>query len=66
MVRSSLCSSWRQHSIGCGFKTRKAEQLTEEEEEILWQKGLLGKSTPQASVDTNEWSILCPEKWQRT
>ena len=38
-------------SLGCGFKARKAEPLTEEEEEILWQKGLLGRSTPQALVD---------------
>ena len=42
----------RLQSTGCGSKTRKAEPLTEEEEEIVWQKGLLGKSTPQALVDT--------------
>ena len=42
----------RLQSAGCGSKTRKAEPLTEEEEEILWQKGLLGRSTPQALVDT--------------
>ena len=42
----------RLQSAGYGSKTRKAEPLTEEEEEVLWQKGLLGKSTSQALVDT--------------
>ena len=37
---------------GLGSQKRKAEPLTEEEEEILWQKGLLGSSNPQALVDT--------------
>ena len=31
---------------------KKAEPLTEEEEELLWNKGLLGCKTPQALVDT--------------
>ena len=42
----------RLQRAGCGSKTRKAEPLTEEEEETMWQKGLLGKHTPQALVDT--------------
>lgn len=42
----------RLQSAGCDSETRKAEPLTEEEEEIPWQKGLLGKNTPQALVDT--------------
>ena len=40
----------RLQSAGYGSKTGKAEPLTEEE--VLWQKGLLGKSTPQALVET--------------
>ena len=42
----------RLQRAGCGSKTRKAEPLTEEEEETSWQKGLLRKPTPQALVDT--------------
>ena len=42
----------RLQRTGCGSKTRKAEPLTEDEEEILWQIGLLGKYSPQALVDT--------------
>ena len=37
---------------GHGTKTRKAEPLTSEEEEVLWKKGLPGSSNPQALVDT--------------
>ena len=37
---------------GFGRKARKAEPLTEDEEELLWQKGLLGKGSPQALIDT--------------
>ena len=37
---------------GLGSQKRKAEPLTEEDEEILWQKGLLGSSNPQALVYT--------------
>jgi hypothetical protein len=42
----------RLQSAGYGSKTTKAEPFIEEEEKILWQTGLLGKSTPQALVDT--------------
>ncbi len=37
---------------GLGSQKKKAEPLTEEEEELLWNKGLLGCKTPQALVDT--------------
>ena len=37
---------------GLGFASRKAEPLTEEEEELLWTKGLLGKHSPQTLLDT--------------
>ena len=42
----------RLQSNGVGSKRRQAEPLTEEEEEILWQKGLLGDSSPQTLLDT--------------
>ena len=42
----------RLQRAGHGSKTRKAEPLTTEEEELLWTKGLLGKGSPQALVDT--------------
>lgn len=42
----------RLQRAGHGSKTNKAEPLTVDEEEILWQKGLLGNSSPQAFVNT--------------
>ena len=42
----------RLQSNGVGSKRRQAEPLAEEEEEILWQKGLLGVSSPQTLLDT--------------
>ena len=38
--------------LGVGSKKRQTEPLTEEEEEVLWQKGLLGDHTPQALLNT--------------
>ena len=40
----------RLQRAGHGSKTRKAEPFTVEEEEMLWETGLLGKSNPQALV----------------
>ena len=37
---------------GLGSRTKKAEPLSEEEEETLWSKGILGKHSPQALVYT--------------
>ncbi len=42
----------RLRNSGLGSKTKKAQPLSIEEEEILWQRGLLGKSNPQALLDT--------------
>ena len=39
-------------SLGIGVQKRQAEIITEEEEEIMWQKGLLGDSSPQVLLDT--------------
>ena len=38
--------------LGLGSRKRQAEPLTLEEEETLWQKGLLGSHNPQALLDT--------------
>ena len=37
---------------GIGAKKRQAEVITEEEEQRLWEKGLLGEDTPQQLLDT--------------
>lgn len=37
---------------GVGSKHRQAEPLTQEEEEVLWEKGLLGGHSSRALVDT--------------
>ena len=42
----------RLQSAGVGSKKRQAEVLTEEDEELLWQKGPLYDATPQTLVDT--------------
>ena len=42
----------RLQSEGTGSKTQQAEVLTEAEEELLWQRGLLGDATPQTLLDT--------------
>lgn len=42
----------RLQSCGKGSKKRQAEALTIDEEELLWEKGLLGDGTPQTLLDT--------------
>ena len=42
-------------AAGKGTKKKQAEPLTIQEEEILWQKGLLDDHTPQVLLDT----IIC-------
>ncbi len=37
---------------GVGSKPRQAEPLTQEEEEVLWEKGLLGHHSGRALIDT--------------
>ena len=51
--RSSLDAEMKRlQSSGKGSNKRQAEPLTPENEELLWKKGLLGDSTPQALLDT--------------
>ena len=40
----------RLQKSGLGSKTKKAEPLTIEKEELPWSKGLLGSGSPQALV----------------
>ena len=42
----------RLQAAGKGTKEKQAEPLTIQEEDILWQKGLLGDHTPQVLLDT--------------
>ncbi len=42
----------RLQSKGLGSKKRQAEPLSLDEEEILWEKGLLGDKDPHTLLDT--------------
>ena len=42
----------RLKSAGIGARAHKAEPLTPEEEEVLWEKGVLGDHSPQALLNT--------------
>ena len=40
---------------GIGINRKKAETISENEEDILWREGLLGDSTPSVLLDTMVW-----------
>ena len=42
----------RLRAAGVGTVQQKAEPITLEEEEVLWQRGILGDSTPHSLLDT--------------
>ena len=51
--RASLDAEMRRlQKKGLGSKTKRAEPITEEEEEVLWEKGLLGEHSPKALLNT--------------
>ena len=37
---------------GLGTNIKRAEPISRNEEEIMWEEGILGKSFPQALLDT--------------
>ena len=57
----------RLRSLGLGVKKKQAEPITSEEEDLLWERGLLGESNPRVLLDTMLflWNPVCSTQWRR-
>ena len=42
---------------GCGKRPNTARQVSEEEEEILWESGKLGDNNPECLIQTMWWLL---------
>ena len=57
----------RLQAVGLGTRQRKAEVISFEDEELMWEKGILGDDNPQSLLDTMllyEWLVFCI-MWQK-
>ena len=49
----------RSQGVHVGVKRKRAESISIEEEEILWEKGLLGEDSPKVLLDTMIYLHVC-------
>ena len=58
----------RLQASGLETQHRKAEVISYESEDIMWEKGVLGDGNPQAVryESVYEWLIFCIARWTKT